>query len=110
MVMEFRSFWLFVEFGLGRPEKNIRFINGEGGVERGAVNLRSEAEAWSGLERKGRGSEHGAGLGWASRGAAQAGLTEGAERSSRLRHETNVKWWEDQPKAAPDGLVWFGTG
>jgi hypothetical protein len=25
---------------------------------------------------------------------------EGAEGSSRLRHETNVEWWEDQPKAA----------
>jgi hypothetical protein len=75
-------------------------------VERGAVNLRSEAEPWSGLERKGRGSEHGAGLGSAARGAAQAGLTEGAERSSRLRHETNVQWWNDQPKAVPNGLVW----
>ena len=52
---------VFVEFGPSGPEKNIRFINGEGGVERGAVNLRSEAEPWSGLERKGRGSEHGAG-------------------------------------------------
>ena len=41
----------------------------------------------------------------AARGAAQAGLTEGAERSSRLRHETNVEWWKDQPKAVPNGLV-----
>ena len=77
-------------------------------MERGAVNLRSEAEPWSGLERKGRGSEHGAGLGSAARGAAQAGLTEGAERSSRLRHETNVEWCKDQPKAVPNGLVWVG--
>ena len=99
--LEVRSFWFFENSGLGRPEKNIRFINGEGGVERGAVNLRSAAEPWSGLERKGRGSEHGAGLGSAAGGAAQAGLTEGAERSSRLRHETNVEWCKDQPKAAP---------
>ena len=55
--------FVFENSGLGRPEKNIRFINGEGGAERGAVHPRSEAEPWSGLERKGRGSEHGAGLG-----------------------------------------------
>jgi hypothetical protein len=61
--MEVRSFCGFENSGLGRPEKNIRFINGEGGVERGAVHPRSEAEPWSGLERKGRGSEHGAGWG-----------------------------------------------
>ena len=59
----FAPFGGFENSGLGRPEKNIRFINGEGGAERGAVNPRSEAEPWSGLERKGRGSEHGAGLG-----------------------------------------------
>ena len=51
----------FENSGLGRPETNIRFINGEGAAERGAVNLRSEAKPWSGLARKGRGSEHGAG-------------------------------------------------
>jgi hypothetical protein len=30
-----------------------------------------------------------------------SGLTGGAERSSGLRHETNVEWWKDQPKAVP---------
>jgi len=52
--LECRSFCGVENSGLGRPEKNIRFINGEGGAERGAVHLRSEAEPWSGLERKGR--------------------------------------------------------
>jgi hypothetical protein len=41
---------------------------------------------------------HGAILVYAPRRAAQAGLTEGADRSSRLRPETNVRK-EDQPKA-----------
>ncbi len=48
----------------------------------------------------GRGSEHGAGLVYAPRRAAQAGLTGGADRSSRLRRETNVVK-KDQPKAEP---------
>jgi hypothetical protein len=63
---------------------------------------RREALAISGAERspEGRGSEHGAVLGYAPRRAAQAGLTEGAERSARLRRETNVRK-EDQPKAVP---------
>jgi len=46
----------------------------------------------------GRESEHGAGLGYAPRRAAQAGLTGGAERSSRLRRETAVVT-KEQPKA-----------
>jgi hypothetical protein len=37
------------------------------------------------------------------RGAAQAGLTGGADRSGRLRRETNVRK-EDQPKAVPLNL------
>ena len=77
------------------------------GAQRGAVNLRS------GAEPKGRGSEHGALLGYAPRRAAQAGLTEGADRSARLRLETNVRK-EDQPKAVPLSLVtqriWFCLG
>ena len=52
----------------------------------------------------GRGSEHGAVLGYAPRRAAQAGLTEGADRSARLRLETNVRN-DDQPKAVPLSLV-----
>ena len=32
------------QLGLYRPIKNIRFINGEGGAQGGAVNLRSGAE------------------------------------------------------------------
>ena len=63
------------EIGPSTPIKNIRFINGEGGAEGGAVNLRSEAEP------KGAGSEHGAILLYAPSRAAQAGFTEGADRS-----------------------------
>jgi hypothetical protein len=61
---------------------------------------RREALSISGAERspEGRGSEHGALLVYEPRGAAQAGLTGGADRSSRLRRETNVRK-EDQPKA-----------
>ena len=69
-----------------RPRKNIRFT--------GAKVERREALSIPGAKRSrnGRGSEHGALLFFAPRGAAQAGLTEGAERSSKIRHETNVKW------------------
>lgn len=64
---------------------------------------RREALSIPGAKRspKGRGSEHGAHLFFAPRGAAQAGLTEGAERSSKFGHEPNVVWLEDRPKAAP---------
>ena len=64
---------------------------------------RREALSIPGAKRspKGRGSEHGAHLFFAPRGAAQAGLTEGAERSSKFGHEPNVKWLKDRPKAAP---------
>jgi len=77
-----------------RPRKNIRFT--------GAKVERREALSIPGAKRSrnGRGSEHGALLFLAPRGAAQAGLTEGAERSSKIRYETNVEW-KDQPKAAP---------
>ena len=77
-----------------RPRKNIRFT--------GAKVERREALSIPGAKRSrnGRGSEHGALLFFAPRGAAQAGLTEGAERSSKIRYETNVEW-KDQPKAAP---------
>jgi hypothetical protein len=38
-------------------------------------------------------------------------LTEGAERSSRLRHETNVEWWKDQPKGCSENLgFWIENG
>src|SRR5208282_5955154 len=62
------------------------------GERREALSISGAQRSPGAAKRKGRGSEHGAGLGSAARGAAQAGLTEGAERSSRLRHETNVKW------------------
>jgi hypothetical protein len=51
-------------------------------------------------------------LGYAPRRAAQAGLTGGADRSGRLRLETNLKK-EDQPKAVPLNLtqrIWFCLG
>src|SRR5580704_6277412 len=94
------------ELGLYRPIKNIRFINGEG---------RSAGRRCQSLERSGaggRGSEHGAVLGYAPRRAAQAGLTGGADWSGRLRRETNVRK-EDQPKAVPLNLcqrIWFCLG
>jgi hypothetical protein len=56
-----------------RPRKNIRFT--EAKVERREALSLPEAKR----SRNGR-------------GAAQAGLTEGAERSSKIRYETNVKW------------------
>jgi len=59
---------------------------------------RCQSPKRSGAE--GRGSEHGAGLGYAPRRAAQAGLTGGADRSGRLRRETNFAK-KDQPKAEP---------
>src|SRR5215472_14036063 len=80
------------QLGLYRPIKNIRFINGEG---------RSEGRRCQSPERSGaggRGSEHGAVLGYAPRRAAQARLTGGADWSSRLRCETNVRK-KGQPKA-----------
>jgi hypothetical protein len=54
---------------------------------------RSEALSIPGTQcsRNGRGSEYGASLVYAPHGAAQAGLTGGADRSSRLRHETDVE-------------------
>jgi len=63
---------------------------------------RREALSISGAKRspEKRGSEHGALLVFAPRRAAQAGLTGGADRSGRLRRETNVRT-EDQPKAEP---------
>ena len=70
---------------------------------REALSIPGAQRSPGAAKRKGRGSEHAAGLGYASSGAAQAGLTEGAERSSRLLHETNVEWWKDQPEAAPIG-------
>src|ERR1700685_905822 len=81
-----------LKLGLYRPIKNIRFI---------ICERRSEARRCPSPERGGarwRGSEHGAILVNAPRRAAQAGLTGGADRSSRLRRETNVRK-EDQPKA-----------
>src|SRR5215472_1057870 len=65
--------WL--KLGLYRPIKNIRFIIGEGR----SAGRRCQSPERSGAE--GRGSEHGALLVFAPRRAAQAGLTEGAERS-----------------------------
>src|SRR6185312_12951498 len=76
----------FEVFGLFGQRKKHSF--------HGARVERREALSIPGAKRspKGRGSEHGANLGYAPRGAAQAGLTEGAERSSTLGHETNVEW------------------
>jgi hypothetical protein len=64
---------------------------------------RKEALSIPGAQRSrnGRGSEHGAILVYVPRGAAQAGLTEGDERSSRLRHETNVEWVKISRQAEP---------
>jgi len=57
-------------FGPGGPKKDIRFMTGE----------KERSQALSIPESpQGRGSEHGAQV--VPRGAAQAGLTEGAERS-----------------------------
>ena len=71
------------------------------------VKERREALSISGAERSGarRGAEASTAgfLGYAPRKAAQAGLTEGADRSARLRRETNVRK-EDQPKAVPLNL------
>jgi hypothetical protein len=74
----------FEVFGLFGQRKKHSF--------HGARLERREALSIPGAKRspKGRGSEHGAHLFFAPRGAAQAGLTEGAERSFRLRYETNV--------------------
>jgi hypothetical protein len=84
--------FLGVEFlGLCGQEKNIRFTE---------VKMeRREALSIPGAKRSRNGSEseHGALFFFAPHGAAQAGLTEGAERSSKTRHETNVKS-KDQPK------------
>ena len=81
-LISFRGFVL--GSGPFRPRKNIRFIAAR--VER------REALSIPGAQRSrnGRGREHSAQLGYAPRRTAQAGLTEGAERSSKLRHETNV--------------------
>src|SRR5260370_13615119 len=94
MVMEFRSF-CGLEFGPLQANKKHSFHNWRGKERREALSI-------SGAERspEGRGSEHGAVLGYAARRAAQAGLTGGADRSGRLRRETNVRK-EDQPKAVP---------
>src|SRR5260370_14793599 len=97
MVMEFRSF-CGLEFGALQANKKHSFHNWRGKERREALSI-------SGAERspEGRGSEHGAVLVYEPRGAAQAGLTGGADRSGRLRHETNVPK-EDKPKAVPLSL------
>src|SRR5258707_9213314 len=80
------------ELGLCRPIKKHSFHSWRGVSE----ERRCQSPERSGAA--GRGSEHGAGLVYAPRRAAQAGLTGGADRSSRLRRETNVVK-QDQPKA-----------
>jgi hypothetical protein len=85
------------ELGLYRPIKNIRFIIGEGR----SAGRRCQSPERSGAA--GRGSERGAVLVYEPRRAAQAGLTGGADRSGRLRRETNVRK-EDQPEAEPLNL------
>ena len=67
------------ELGLCRPIKKHSFHSWRGVSE----ERRCQSPERSGAA--GRGSEHGAGLVHAPRRAAQAGLTGGAERSSRLR-------------------------
>ena len=83
------------EIGPLQANKKHSFHNWRGKERREALSI-------SGAKRspEGRGSEHGALLVYAPRGAAQAGLTGGADRSGRLRRETNVRK-EDQPKAVP---------
>jgi hypothetical protein len=94
------------EIGSLQANKKHSFHNWRGKERREALSI-------SGAEPKGRGSEHGAVLGYVPRRAAQAGLTEGADRSARLRRETNVRK-EDKPKAVPHLLVtqriWFCLG
>src|ERR1700722_4722082 len=85
------------QLGLYRPIKNIRFIIGEGG----SAGRRCQSPERSGAY--GRGSEQGGVVVYVPRGAAHAGLTAGADRSGRLRRETNVRK-EDQPKAVPLNL------
>ena len=84
------------ELGLCRPIKKHSFHSWRGVSE----GRRCQSPERSGAA--GRGSEHGAGLVYAPRRAAQAGLTGGAERSSRLRWETNVPK-KGQPKAELKG-------
>src|ERR1700687_6305772 len=67
------------ELGLCRPIKKHSFHSWRGVSE----GRRCQSPERSGAA--GRGSEHGAGLFYAPRRAAQAGWTGGAERSSRLR-------------------------
>src|SRR5216683_5617027 len=82
------------ELGLCRPIKKHSFHSWRGVSE----ERRCQSPERSGAA--GRGSEHGAGLVYAPRRAAQAGLTGGADRRSRFRSETNVVK-KDQPKAEP---------
>src|SRR5229473_1351993 len=82
------------EFGLCRPIKKHSFHS----WRKLSAGRRCQSPERSGAA--GRGSEHGAGLVYAPRRAAQAGLTGGADRSSRLRWETNVAK-KSQPKAEP---------
>ena len=70
---------------LVQANKNTRFIIGDGM----SAGRHCQSPERSGAE--GRGSEHRAVLGYAPRRAAQAGLTGGADRSLRLRRETNVR-------------------
>jgi len=82
------------ELGLCRPIKKHSFHS----WRKLSEGRRCQSPERSGAA--GRGSEHGAGLVYAPRRAAQAGLTGGADRSSRLRWETNVAK-NGQPKAEP---------
>ena len=75
-----------------RPRKNIRFT--EAKVERREAALSIPGAKRS---RTGAGSEHGALLFFAPRGGCPSGIDRGAERSSKIRHETNVKS-KDQPE------------
>ena len=95
--MEFRSFCV-LEFGPLQANKKHSFHKWRGKERREALSILGAKRS-----PEGRGSEHGALLIYEPRGAAQAGLTGGADRSSRLRRETNVRK-EDQPRAEPLNL------
>ena len=86
--LQSRCFWLqahalpfmWLKLGLYRPIKNIRFINGEGR----SAGRRCPSPERSGA--RGRGSEHGAGLGLS---AAQS-CTSGIDRRSRAELKTSL--------------------
>ena len=84
--------------GLYQANKKHSFHNWRGKEHREALSISERSGA------EGRGSEHGAVLGLCAAQSCTSELTEGAERSGRLRRETNVRR-DDQPKAELLGYV-----